>query len=520
MANQPARFRSSLPSDTGATDDDEPNFIAIREPLDAPNTSTPPGRATHQVHAADESDAEPLEWNRRLTARGKLWRGALASGIIAVACVAILAHAPLSTFSTTFFPPNAATGHAAPTPYPLTDLTTFQLTTVPLSAAHNFRMTIAPANDPEQTLYACWSAAPLSPKSHTGQIYLAYHHTTDNGYAWTPLPVPLIHSDVCTLTLDTINPKGILLSLDTEGYEQCVLPLLYYSADGGVTWTPVDWPATSVAACNLHMALVGGRLYAWNDTSLLPGSLTQLPSGRIITSLLDAKGAARWTAADNGLSDLGMVNVIGVRPGGGLLAVGDVASGGETRTLLVSADYGQTWSREGALPGIFPQVFVSSNPYDVAHGGWGRLYLQAFTANGAANGQGALFLATAYLGDGWRPLPLPPLSDATEANVGAPTVIGVGTDDTLLVMRGAISQRIASPGPPAKHLWLWESEHQHWLLNRDPTPANTIDLSASWTQGQATLWFSVLDPDVEPTIYLLSATFARQPPGAQHVAGG
>ncbi len=476
--------------------------------------------------AGQSGRAMPMAWERRLSLRGKLWRGGLASLVVALVVFALVGGPALALHSLQALrqQSHAAVVAAAPT---FSDAP-FQWTPPPIWGAHVLTLAVTPSNAAAWASFACWLRAPSPPAQGTGarQLFLAYHTNARNNL-WTLLPTPSANPSACAVYADATNPRGLLLDLGSAPTEMnpCALTTLCTSADLGAPWRRLVWPDPTLLACGQREALIGGRVYIWADTSLLPPSQRGAANdGRIITNMVGAAGAPVWAPADVGLSALGMLNVIGLRPGGGVLAVGDEAAGGQTRMLLASQTAGGSWSHQGALPGAYPQVFVSSDPTDTAHGGWGRLYALAQSeTRGVADGADHLYLASAYLGDGWSPLPLPPPTAAAPTNsaLNSVTVIGVATDDALLVLRGAavFNDQAASP---SQHLWLWDDAHARWLLDQSLTPENALAFRLAWTQGQATLWVVSAELITPPTIDLLTATFAR-PASAQapqRVAGG
>lgn len=503
-------------ADASDDDGDENPLRIVREPIGGASRT---GGAAH-------SGAVPLVWERRLSLRGKLWRGGLASLVVALVVFALLGGpaAALHALHALRQPSHVAVVLGPPT---FSDAP-FQWTPPPIGGAHVLTLAVTPSNAAAWASFACWLQRPFPTAQGIGarQLFLAYHANARNNL-WTPLPTPNANPSACAVYADATNSRGLLLDLGSAPTETnpCALTTLFASADLGAHWRRLIWPDPALLACGQREALIGGRVYVWADTSLLPPSQRGAANdGRIITSVVGAAGAPVWAPADVGLSNLAALDVIGLRPGGGVLAVGDEEASGQTRMLLASQTAGASWSRRGALPGASPQVFVSSDPTDTAHGGWGRLYeLAQSETRGVADGADHLYLASAYLGDDWSPLPLPPPTAAAPASsaLNSVMVIGVATDDALLVLRGAavFNDQAASP---SQHLWLWDGAHARWLLDQSLTPENALAFRLAWTQGQATLWVVSAELITPPTIDLLTATFAlpasaQQP---QRVAGG
>ncbi len=413
-------------------------------------------------------------------------------------------------------------------PFPTFDDARFAYSPPPIGGAHTLTLDVAPGAANAWTAFACWLPAPsLATRDVSAlPLSLAYHPYKQNNL-WRPLPTPAnINPTACAVYPDAVNPQGLLLDIGAPpSSAPCALTTLFATSDLGAHWRRLAWPEPAQPACGQHEALLGGRVYAWANSSLAPPSQRHTPNdGRIITADVADAGAGVWTQADVGLGDLAALSVIGERPGGGLLALGDVTANGQTRMLLASQNNGASWRREGDLPGAFPQVYASSNPADVAHGGWGRLYeLAQSEASGPSDEPAQQSLATAYLGDSWAPLPLPPLTASLPAGslFRNTVVVGVTTGDALLVLRGAYYWN-DNAAVPAQPLWLWDTVHARWLADSDLAPENVIALRLAWSQGQATLWVVAARLSPQPTIALLIATFARPPAAGanQSVAGG
>lgn len=469
-----------------------------------------------------------LPWERRLSARGKLWRGALAT--LTVALLAFMALGGPMAAAQAFTSWRQARFPAAPRPSsPMFSSAPFAYTPPPIGGAHVLTLDVSPSAAHAWTSFACWLQAPTLATRQAGsrQISLAYHANQQNNL-WCLLPTPANASATgCTIHTDATNPQALLLDLGapTQATDPCALTRLYTSSDLGAHWRRVNWPDAAPAACGEHVALLDGRVYVWAASSLLSPSQSHSPrDGRIITARVDGVGPFTWTRADEGLADLAALDVVGERPGGALLALGDETTNGQTRSLLASQNNGASWRREGDLPGAFPLVYVSGDPTDVAHGGWGRLYDLAQSATrGTPDGPAHQSLATAYLGAGWSPVPLPPRPTNLPAasTFNTTEVVGVTTGDALLALRGAMIWN-DNAAVPAQPLWLWDTAHARWLLDASLCPENVIALRVAWSQGQATLWVVTAELVIPPTIEVFIATFTR-PPAAdanQSVAGG
>jgi len=467
-----------------------------------------------------------LPWERRLSLRGKLWRGGLATLTVALLAFLLLGGPATQAFTTW----RQSRSPAAPVySSPTFSDAPFAYTPPPIGGAHVLTLDVAPGDANAWTSFACWLQAPTLATRSAGsrQLFLAYHANQQNDL-WRLLPTPTnADATACTIYTDATNPQALLLDVGAppQATGPCALTSLFATVDLGAHWRPLDWPDAALAACGQHEALIGGRIYVWATTSLLaPSQRHAANDGRIITASITGVGPLNWARADVGLGDLAAVNVIGERPGGALLALGDETTNGQTRMLLASQNDGASWQREGDLPGAFPQVYVSSNPADVAHGGWGRLYeLAESEMRGTPDGPAHRYLATAYLGDSWSPLPLPPRPTdlPTGSSFNNTQIVGVTTDDALLALRGAMIWN-DNAAVPAQPLWLWDTAHARWLLDASFSPENVIALRLAWSQGQATLWVVSAELVTPPTIELFIATFAH-PPAAdtnQSVAGG
>jgi hypothetical protein len=176
---------------------------------------------------------------------------------------------------------------------------------------------------------------------------------------------------------------------------------------------------------------------------------------------------------------------------------------------MTSDDYGDSWRSLGALPGAFPQVFVSSDSAVTDHGGWGRLYTISQTAVSGLPGVPAVIsLASAYIGGGWAPIALPPLAAGASVDEasGQPLVIGVGPAGALEVERGIV-ESVNAQLSPSRHLWVWNPAQREWLLDPQVVPGNLELQGVAWNAGAQIFWMTTLQLGVPPVLQIFMKTY-------------
>jgi hypothetical protein len=220
---------------------------------------------------------------------------------------------------------------------------------------------------------------------------------------------------------------------------------------------------------------------------------------------------ATWTAADNGLSDLAGLALVGFRPGGHILATTPDVSGPPGASWLAeSSDYGASWRNLGVLPGAFPVVYASTDPSVTDGGGWGRLYVLAEPLiGGAPAGVTVNVLVTGTIGSRWTPIPLPPVAaiDSFGYNATQPQVVGVGPAGSLLAQRGIVQGAGAAQLSAARRLWAWSPGQGRWLPDPQPTLGDADLFGWGWSHGDQTIWVSSLQLGVPPSLRLFTKTY-------------
>jgi hypothetical protein len=334
--------------------------------------------------------------------------------------------------------------------------------------------------------------------------------------AWRSLTPPLAHASQCLIATDAADTSSLVLGLygtaaDTTSTDaNCPPPALYLSSDGGTSWSPVSWPATRLVACTVRIALLAGRIYIHADNPLLPAA--QIPPGghgRLITS--DDLGAS-WHAADVGLPGVDYFGLISLRQGGHLLAETFDNQQKGAGTLWESGNAGALWRSLGQLPGVFPQVYVSSDPGQVANGGWGRVYVSAQAPGGASDAGRSALVATGWPDTPWTPLAVPPTPGIGEPDVGQIITAAVGPASALLVLRIAAPDGRSTFAPPLD-MWLWAPTPRHWQPADFLLPSGTIPIpqGTSWSGGVLHLWFLHMGMGTQPSADLIELDV---PPGS------
>lgn len=530
-------------------DDDRDDLIVTRESLDGARFSAvlarahlrpiPAEAAAANLSAAPASDAVPpvaevassphaapaaaptaspaaaplvrIAWDRSLSLRQKLLRSAAISLLITLTLY-LLVGGPAATQATLSRVGDALNARLHPPKQQPTLADGGYISIKSPPGAYNLpQISIAPAIGHDDSAWACWSS-PFAEHGNANVWSVQAFYTANGGDRWSPLALPQTTALGCSIFADGERAESALVvltqSLAADG--SCIAPSLYLTKDTGASWTVVPWPrGPASGACSYYQfALQGGAIYLWANNPLVQTSNPYLPpTGRLIVS----RNAGRtWTLADNGLDDSAGLNIIGFRPDGHILAsIADVHGSGASSILMRSDDYGASWSSLGALPGAFPQVFVSSDSSVTDHGGWGRLYAVSRTVvNGSPSVPPLLSLATAYIGEGWTPIPLPPLEPGANPNAKSsqPLVIGVGPAATLEAERGIVEARDAQLSP-SSHLWLWSPTQREWLLDPQAVPGNLELQGEAWRAGDQTFWMTTLQLGVPPILQIYTRTY-------------
>ena len=445
-------------------------------------------------------------WDRRLSARQKLTRGAAATLVIVLALFALLdgpnaARGALSRVGAVLFPPP---------PTPIISASDYSLNHLPPAAQHIARIALTPETTQPGAAFACWvNSFKDAPADQRG---IAVVYQTDN-YArtWRRLPLPTLNGQDCDVIADTTGSDGALVVV-WPGYTSgglCLAPRLFHSRDGGATWGAIPLAAPGVTApCNIQFAVVGDAIFAWSTQPLISGPRPVNATGRLIVT---RDQGATWRVADAGLADDAGLRMVGFRSGGRILATTpDVSGPAGVWKLVESADYGATWRDLGDLPGAFPMVYASTDPSVTSGGGWGRLYVVARTLTGDVPASPSqVLLATATIGADWKTIPLPPLAagDTTDPEIVGTVVLGVGPAQSLLVEHGDAPTNDDEQLRPARRLWAWSADQRRWLLDPQPTPGNADLMGWGWSQGDQTIWVTSLQLGIPPTLRLFTKTY-------------
>lgn len=374
-------------------------------------------------------------------------------------------------------------------------------------------MSLAPAVAPAGAAWTCWTT-PYPP--HSGSEVWTAHafYTSDSGAAWRSLTLPQTLAQGCSVIADGETAGSALFNL-VQPYSYntynggCPAPTLYLTSDTGVTWTRISTPVIgSLLACGINIALRNDVIYLWADQPLLSGTNPYLPpTGRFIVSHDNGR---TWIPADVGLDDSAGFAIVSFRPGGRILVtIADPRISGSATRMLESADYGESWSDLGALPGAFAQVYASDDNSATDHGGWGQLYsLARSESHGVPTLPVRYILATAYAGQRWTPIALPPIAPGATQNPQSlqPLVLGVGPLGALEVERGIVESRDAQLSP-ARLLWVWNPTRKLWLLDPAPLPGNLRVMGASWSAGDETIWMTTLQLGVPPVLQISTKPF-------------
>jgi hypothetical protein len=490
MANE------SAPLIGGEDRDDE--LIVSRESL----SETPQAAIRHTT------TSERLGWRGALSPCQKALRTAAILLLIAATLLALLG-GPVAAIA------GARSAGVAldewlhpPTPQPMLPKRDYTAIKSPPGSYNLSTMSLAPAVSPKGAAWDCWTTP--YPPHKGGEVWTAHaYYTSDGGAVWQKLTLPLKTAQDCTVIADSETAgSALLIFVSPYTYRTynggCPAPTLYLTTDTGATWTRVSTPViASVLACQINTALRHGAIYLWADQPILSDTSPYIPpTGRFIVSRDEGHS---WTPADAGLDDSSGFTIVSFRPAGHILAIiADTRTSGSATRMLESDDFGASWRDLGAIPGAFAQVYASDDNTATDHGGWGRLYALARTeSHGLPLLPASYTLATAYAGQRWTHISLPPIAPGATLNPQSlqPLALGVGPAGALELERGIIESQNAQLSP-SRLLWLWNPIRKLWLLDPLPIPGNLRVMGASWHAGDETLWFTTLQLGVPPTLQI------------------
>lgn len=481
-------------------DEVDDDLIVSRESLDATTQ-----RATPRAQPSQR-----IGWQRALSLRQRVVRGGMISLLVVLALFLLLG-GPSATVGAIHRAGAALNARLHP-PKPQATLADQGYKTIksPPGGYNLPEMSIAPITGQADAAWTCWAtlfSQPGKPNVWTAHAF----YTASGGARWSTLALPTTIAQTCTVIADgeSSNAALILLGQGLAPDGSCIAPYLYLTTDTGSSWMRVPWPlGPSDAACDVTAALRGGAIYLWSRTPLVRGTNPFVPpTGRL---LISRDAGHTWTPADAGLDDSAGLAIVGFRSGGHILAtIADVRVSGSASTLMASDDYGATWRNLGDPPGAFPQVFVSSDNGVTDHGGWGRLYEIAETeTKGVPTVPPQGYLATAYVGQSWTPVPLPPLPDGAvaAAQSNQPLILGVGPVGALEAARGAIEAPNAQLSP-ARRMWVWNPSQSAWLLDPQTLPGNVQMYGAAWRAGDQIVWMTTLQLGVPPILQIYTKLY-------------
>ncbi|HEX8998068.1 MAG TPA: hypothetical protein VF812_18725 [Ktedonobacterales bacterium] len=496
--------RQTLPA-TGAS--------AATRGMTADTTSeTPPISDEHanREGASGAWDTMRIGWERSLTPRQKALRAGGISLLILLTLYTLLGGPAATVDATQRLMATIDARLHPPKPLPTLAERGFVPIKSPPGAYNLPEMSVAPETGQSEAAWACW-ATPYSSGGQRGGWHAHAYYTATSGAHWSAVTLPETTAQACDVYADG-EAGGRALFVLAQGLApdgSCMSPFLYLTGGDGATMTHVPWPLSpSDSVCQFDVALEGAAIYVWSHNPLLRGTNPYLPpTGRLIVS---RDLGQTWASADYGLDDSTGLDIVGFRPGGRILAtIADAHTSGSAARLMESDNYGASWRDYGDLPGAFPQVFVSTDSSVSDHGGWGRLYLQAeMVSTGAPAVLLRGYLATAYLGQTWTSLPLPPLLAGTESNEQSrePIILGLGPAGSLEVERGIVESANAQLSP-SRRLWVWDSAFGEWLLDPQTIPGNLELQGVSWRAGSQTFWMTTLQLGVPPVLQLYTKMY-------------
>lgn len=461
---------------------------------DTPPPSCPPmNDGGEDVENLTALDGLPV-WVSSLSRRGKLRRGGLAALLVSLVAFLLLG-GPGAVFSHVSgsihvasvpwaaLQPSPSTQPRAPASVALSQVR------LPPGTARTSSLHVSPSNTPNGSAYACWVSSDA--QVHGGGVG-ALHFATLGAPSgqWVTHGAPSREGNSCFVASDSAAPTRVLFAVwpSAAASANCGLPILYVSADDGRTWRQAPWPNGNMSACLNSLAFVGGQIYALADTPLLSGSQSRGAAQGQFIATNDL--GAHWRALDNGFSNPASFFVVGIRPGGHLLAQATDADG-QASQLYLSDDDGVSWRALGPLPGVAPEVYASSDPTDTAHGGFGRLYLIGRQPADDATSVSAPYYASAYVGTAWTTFDAPPIARALGGPTDTPILTAdVGPHDSLVL---TLATALDSSGAPAASpaLWSWDPSATTWTLQPYDIPLNSALQGHSWSNGHMMAWLLI-----------------------------
>ena len=466
------------------------------------DTPLSPGEEYDGHDRGDEGDelAETYEgraaWAFSLTRREKVRRGGFSALLIAAVAFVVLG-GPGALFTglsgamrTTSAPWSALRQTAANIQPPARPTLPLAQVRLPPGTARTSSLRVSPLNTATGGANACWISSDAQARGGgIGALHFATLKSTTG--QWVAHPPPARNANSCYIASDTTDPNRVLFALwQTEAAAaNCGLPALYVSPDGGLTWHAARWPEPNASACLYALSTVQHQIYALADAPLLSASQ---PHGNAPAHfIMSANDGKSWRPMDNGFVDMSNFYIVGVRPGGHVLAQATTEASGQPGALFETDNNGATWRSLGDLPGRAVEVYASSDPRDTAHGGFGRLYLIGRQgSSGGGNGASQPYIATAYAGSQWTPLPAPP-ENAPAGSVNTAIITSdVGPDDSLVV---TLATALASNGSPAASpaLWAWDPTTSGWTRQPYDIPLNSASQGHSWANGHMLTWLLI-----------------------------
>lgn len=452
-----------------------------------------PRRAYPPLSGPEDDDEDELDssfvlegggrpFDQPLTPRQKLARGGLACAVILLTAFFVLGGpSAAGAFLQGLHPSAAAFSSARAAPSSLAFLAPPSVTSISPS------LRISPAAGNRGDAYACWTDFRPPRAVH-------YAVLSNSRSRWTLLPAPSASGARCALAADTLREMWVAMAVyapvsSNTPKTACALPQLFLSQTGGNSWQHISWPNQWVSACDVSVTLTDGHLYATaSDPLLIRNALEEGAPERIMTT---EDAGKTWQVADEGLPFTSSASLVGVRPGGHLLAETTGDAQAAAGTLWESATNGAGWESLGRLPGINPVVEVSADPTVTGEGGWGRLYvIAARSAGGVPGGQGTLLIETGFPGRGWSPVALPPPQAGQD---GAPssqfTQAVAGPGDTLVLMLVGPDLTRDDFSPP-EYLWTWNPVQRTWRQASFLVPQNSVFQGTTESGGQMRIWMT------------------------------
>lgn len=472
--------------------------------------------------APDDSPKEGAQgWAGHLTRRGKLARGLVTFGAVAVAVVLLLAPA-LTSFATSSAAALAAwTGVRTPTEPAQPTLTTRGArvaqpadggwTAIALPPGTVYSAVLPSALDPRALTACVWPSIDVGTSA---QVW----RTRDAGATWTTAALPAHSGERCALAAapDAPNRIAALVFHEDSLRPACASSWLYVSDDGGASWSrtphaPIGPTGAFFSSCEVWRA--GKHLYF--QTWYAPPNDLQAPE-RALLERSDDDGRS-WSRIDGAFSASGSGDGAHVRAwpfsDGETLLASVITPDGSA--IWLSRDAGRDWAQVGMIAGVYTtNLVLDASAYQIKLSADHPAYAMSneqlpaflFRLRALASADGAA----------WTPLPPLPVPGATPTRTGLTQVRGtarggllaMGVDPQMGVPAADNQDAVTRAATTSQWIWRWDPHSATWTAVA-PAPAEcgqcriadaTPGMSPDGVTGGTWIWLEDQAQDAK-TVY-------------------